>query len=228
MPPESGESPHVRDEESETVESETDEQWDSQPPEDHDPSPPTDPSAPDTGVGGVSGDPSEVLTDRALAFVVDLVVLGVVSAVIWTFSFFLIFILRMLMGIITDSGFISLLIGWFGRTVLWALIAVAIVGYFVMLDARSSGSLGKRIFDLTVVRKDGSPVDDMDVVKRSSVFVVIAVVAGLPHIPFSFLALPWVGFVVVAGLAAEAVAMFVRDGERLGDTLAETKVISKK
>ena len=95
---------------------------------------------------------------------------------------------------------------------------------FEFMDRRS---LGKRVMKLRPVTLDGSPMDIMTSVKRNWMFALGGVVQLLLWIPF----VGWL-FVIPVALVALAIGLIELvlvivdpQGRRLGDKLANTKVI---
>ncbi len=117
------------------------------------------------------------------------------------------------------------IIGWFVAAAYW-LVRDGLE--FEFMDRRS---IGKKLMKLRPVTLDGSPMDVMTSVKRNWMFALGAILQILRMIPF----VGWLLMLVLlipVGLAALALGIIeiflvITDGEgrRLGDKIANTKVI---
>jgi uncharacterized RDD family membrane protein YckC len=184
-------------------------------------------------------DPSTVASVRAtrvLAFLVDFVLLTVVTAMLW----FVFFVLRAFVGIgsmlgtqsggsastaaVVGASLLDLTLGF----VMWAVIALVVGGYFVATLQAWGQTLGMRLLDLLVVDDDGSEITQAQAIKRTAVLLV-----PIPLMALSSVLVPLVGFPIaltmMAGwLLVEAAVLFVDDdAQRLGDRVAGTLVVEE-
>ncbi|MSQ73931.1 MAG: RDD family protein [Betaproteobacteria bacterium] len=125
---------------------------------------------------------------RAVATIIGGVLLGLVG-----------YLIAMATGGTTDKGFA--LSG--GPFFLWSIICL---GYYIMLEALTGATLGKRLLELEVLKLDGTPIDWL----ASSVRNVLRIVDGL----FFYL----VGAIVIWTSVKK---------QRLGDRVAGTIVVRK-
>lgn len=184
-----------------------------------------------------------MLGDRLGAYLVDFLLLTVVTALVW----FVFTVVRTLVGIggrvaaeagsagpaaagpsegglaaLVGASLLQVLLGF----VQWAVIGLALAGYFVLLQEGDGQTLGKRLTDVAVVSADGSAADRSQLVKRTAVLL-----APLPLMAVSAVIVPIVGLPIALALMTgwlglEALLMAVDDeGRRLGDRFAGTRVV---
>jgi uncharacterized RDD family membrane protein YckC len=127
---------------------------------------------------------------RTVATIIDTALLFVVGYVMAVFT-----------GSTTDGGF--RLTG--GPAFVWLLVALA---YYIVLEAQSGATLGKRLVGIKVVRLEGDAPIDM---QASIVRNVLRLVDGL-------------FFYLVAAIAVIA----SKDKQRLGDMVAKTVVVRNR
>jgi uncharacterized RDD family membrane protein YckC len=172
--------------------------------------------------------------NRVLAFIVDFLLLSVVTALTW----FVFFILRGIVGagsILASSGESPAaaatgtglgILGIVLSLVMWALLIAIIRGYFTYLTQRSGQTLGMRLLDVSVVDANGGPVTQKQALKRTALLL-----APMPLMALSSAIIPLLGFpialVMMGGwLLVEAAVLFVDDqAQRLGDRVANTYVV---
>jgi len=172
-------------------------------------------------------------TDRILAFLLDFLLLNVVTALIWG----VFFVLRLVVGVgslVASSssssgmsaagaglGVLGLLLG----AVMWVLIIAVVGAYYALLVESRGQTLGMQLLDVTVVNGSGGPITRSQSLKRTAVLL-----APMPLMALSSLFIPF-GFVIALGLmglwlAVEAAVLFVDDNaQRLGDQFADTYVV---
>lgn len=172
--------------------------------------------------------------NRILAFIIDFVLLSVVTAITWG----VFFILRGIVGAGsllaagsdssaasaagTGLGILGILLGLF----MWVLLVGIIGGYFTLLIQRSGQTLGMRLLDVSVVDANGGPVTQTQALKRTALLL-----APMPLMALSSVFIPIIGFpialvMMVGWLIVEAAVLFVDDqAQRLGDRVANTFVV---
>lgn len=168
----------------------------------------------------------EALAGRAGAFVVDFVLLAVVSGVLWTGFTLLQVVTARVLGAGGTSGELSLGVLLVVRVAMWLVVGLAVFGYFAYLTAGDGQTLGKRFTDVAVVADDGSPVDRRGAAIRAAVLLVpmpVLAVLNIVGTVYGFvIGLP----LVFAWVLVEAVVMYLTDDHwRLGDWLASTRVV---
>ncbi|WP_256298728.1 RDD family protein [Haloarchaeobius salinus] len=171
----------------------------------------------------------DAIPNRVMAFGVDWVILSLLSAVIW-FLFWMVRAVLAIGGAASDGsvgtglGVLAILLA----LVQWALIGVALLAYFTLLQTRSGQTLGMNLLDVKVVAADGSPVTRKQALVRNAVLI-----APLPLMAVVSVFVPVIGFplafaMMVGWLLVELGAMFVLgDGQRIGDRLADTFVVEE-
>lgn len=169
---------------------------------------------------------------RILGFLVDFVLLSVVTAAIW----FVFFIVQILVGVsgMAAAGSMESQAAMTGVSVLgvvvslamWAVIGLALLAYFVYFQTNGGQTLGMKLTDVAVVSTTGSAIDRSAALKRSAVLLLPLPVMALAAVFVPLLGLP-IALALMAGwLLVEAVVMFVsEDAQRLGDRLADTTVV---
>lgn len=177
----------------------------------------TDPDVP----GGV-----DARSDRVLASLFDLALLGVAVFVAWLVAAGA---LVALVGVSTDLGTPGADAGQAGavaRATLWVGVGVLVFWYFTYLDGATAGTVGKRVMNVSVRTADGSRPGLAATARRTAVLMLPFPPMALLDVllgPYGFvLAL----FVMAVWLLVEAAVLAVGDdGQRLGDRLAGTVVV---
>lgn len=180
--------------------------------------------APDTGTE------TEIVAERAVAYLIDFVFLSAVAFVIW-----LVFAaIQGLLGFTMASGgtggsFQTVnVVGLLVSVIMWLTVFGAVGTYFTLLHAKMGQTVGKRLLDLVVVDAGGEECSTGQAAKRTLVLLAPAPVMIL----VSFV--PILGFLLALGLmvlwlVVELVVMVVDDeSQRLGDSFANTLVVQEK
>ncbi|AWB27720.1 RDD family protein [Halococcoides cellulosivorans] len=183
--------------------------------------------------------------DRLLAFLIDFLLLGFVSAIVYLLFWAISAVVGGVVGVaavgagsaagsdaaLAGASIVSIAIRAILGIVKWTAIFGVLGGYFVFLQRGDGQSLGKSLMDIKVVSADGGAATRNQLIKRTAMLVApfplvyLMVVAGT-IIPFIGLLIdPLAGFILLAWLIVEAVVLVVRDGSRLGDSVANTAVV---
>lgn len=181
---------------------------------------------------------------RVLAFLIDFVLLTIVTAMIWV----VFLVIRTLVGFggmlgmaaLSGSGTAagsstavtpaaslgSVVLGWGLGLIQWVLIGLVLFGYFTfMLESRGQ-TLGMSITDVTLVSEDSTDPTQSQAMKRTAVLLAPLPLMALSSVFIPLVGLPLALFMMVAWLAIEAVVLFVDDSaQRLGDRFADTLVV---
>lgn len=183
--------------------------------------------------------------DRLLAFLIDFLLLAFVSAIVYGLFWIVSTIIGSVAGITalgagsatgSDTAMagasllgigIRLLLGLLKWTVIFGILG----GYFVFLQRGDGQTLGKSIMDVSVVSTDGGAATRNQLIKRTAVLIApfpviyLMVVVGTVISVLGLFVDP-IAFVLLLGwLVVEAAVMVVRDGSRLGDSIANTAVV---
>lgn len=164
---------------------------------------------------------------RLTAYLIDFVSLGVVLVLVWVVAFVVAFLLfgpgGGAEGMVSAQGAVlgvqfGLLIG----------AGLFVFGYFTYLDGASRGTLGKRVMDVAVARRDGSPATMKNTAIRTAVLMMpypVMALFGMLLGPMGFL---FSIFVLGPWLVIEAAVMVISDDyRRLGDHAAGTVVLER-
>lgn len=160
--------------------------------------------------------------ERILAFVIDFVVLSLVTGLIW--GLFLIVKAAVGVEIFDEPSAQSAIVG----LVQWAVIALAVGGYFVVLLDIQGQTLGKTVTGVVAVDTSGDPLTQSQAIKRT-----IVLLAPLPVMAGASVFIHWFGFpialAIMSGwLALEALVLLLGDDDqRLGDRVAGTIVVTE-
>ena len=166
----------------------------------------------------IPGTEAKAFGNRALAFSIDLLILtGLVAAA----ATGLFFVEVLIFGEDILGGLAVALRGF-----QWVLFTGMIAAYFLVLDGRFDGTIGKRIAGVTVATADGEPAGYKEVAIRTATLLLpIPLVAASHMFLWIFgpsLSLPawvvWLGFETL-------VAILDDDRRRIGDYLAGTVVV---
>ena len=177
--------------------------------------------------------------DRLLAYLLDFVLLTMLTVFIWgVFSVINVIVGVGSMGVMSamDGGGAGgagtgatlgvLLIGYVLGLVQWVLIGAVLAGYFVLLTSNSGQTLGKRLTGITVRADDGTPCTQSQAIKRTAVLLAPLPVMALSSVFVPLVGLPIALFLMIGWLTFEATVLFVDDdAQRFGDRLANTVVV---
>ncbi len=140
---------------------------------------------------------------RFLAYLIDL---GLVILVFYLLLFVFVFLAIALIGVVTTLPNLTDFVGWTGiiLVVVGLLITLSVMdGYFILLEAKTGRTLGKKLFGLSVVTLSGAPPSTSQ-----------AVIRGLFRYIDCLLVLP--------GLLS---VLLSEKGRRIGDLAAGTLVV---
>ncbi len=102
-----------------------------------------------------------VLTRRAIAFVIDLILLGALSTII------------LLVGVV--AGFLTFGLGWVAIPI---VVPIAILGYYAAtLGSRMRATVGMQIMDIVLTPARGQPLDGWRILIHPIVFWITCWVA---------------------------------------------------
>lgn len=175
---------------------------------------------------------ASVRAARLFAFLVDFVLLSILSAILW----FVVFVLRILVsagsaGVAGDSPASAVgasLVGVVLGLGLWAVLTLLVGAYFVVQLQLKGQTLGMRLLDLVVVSEGGGPVTQRQALVRTAVLLV-----PMPLMAVAAVFIPLFGFLVALAILAgwllvEAAILLVDDdAQRLGDKVAGTLVVEE-
>lgn len=171
---------------------------------------------------------------RILGFVVDFILLSVITVAIW-FGFSIVQLLVGVSGMAAAGSMESQaamtgvsIVGIVVSLAMWAVIGLVLLAYFVYFQTNGGQTLGMKLTDVAVVGSDGSALTRGHALKRTAVLLAPFPVMALVTV---FLPIPVINFLIalalmVGWLLVEAVVMFVDDdARRLGDRFAGTAVV---
>jgi uncharacterized RDD family membrane protein YckC len=177
--------------------------------------------------GGMDEATGEALPGRAGAFVIDFLLAGAASVVVWlVVTGVQLGAIRVLGGFLGVSDEVGLVITGLFQFVKWGGILAVVAGYFAYTTLQDGQTFGKRYTDVTVVDEDGGPPERRAVYVRTAILLATMPILALLSAVLTLWGVP-VGLVFVAGwLLVETGAMLLTDEHtRIGDHFAGTRVV---
>ena len=101
------------------------------------------------------------------------------------------------------------------------IFSLAVVAYWLCRDLLFRPSLGKKALGLEVVGINGERPTDQQLILRNIPFAIPSLITVIPFVG-PFIAIPIAAIVYVGELV-----MFITQGQRFGDQLAKTQVVTK-
>ncbi|WP_167768594.1 RDD family protein [Haloarcula amylovorans] len=169
--------------------------------------------------------------DRIIAFLVDFVLLTIVTVLIWgvfaVVSMGLNFVGMSAAGPDSTAAVAgTFLLGLALSVLQWGVIGLAVGSYFVYFLNDRGQTFGMGLTDVVVVSEDGTAITREQAIKRTLVLL-----APMPLMALVSVVVPLVGFLLalfmmVGWLAVEALLLVTDDdAQRLGDRVAGTLVV---